>query len=79
MATCFVVWAGVFQMRQSFLDLEQRLLQTTADLLNRRAEVQQLKDLIQAAALSRHSLSAARSHLGFEGKASSSQPPLAID
>jgi hypothetical protein len=59
-------------MGQSFVDLEQRLLQTTADLLNRRAEIQQLKDSIQAAKVSRRSLSAQRSPLAFEGQASSS-------
>ena len=36
-------------MGQSFLRFEQLLLQTTADLLNRRAEIQQLKDSIRAA------------------------------
>lgn len=40
---------GVFQMGQSLQDLEQRLLQSTADLNNRRAENQMLKDSIRVA------------------------------
>jgi hypothetical protein len=36
-------------MGQSLQDLEQRLLQSTANLLNQRAEVQKLKDSIGAA------------------------------
>ena len=36
-------------MQKSFQSLEQRLTQTSVDLLNRMAEIQALKQLIQAA------------------------------
>ena len=40
-------------MQKSFQSLEQRLTQTSVDLLNRMAEIQALKQLIQAAELSK--------------------------
>lgn len=48
-------------MGQSLQDLEQHLLQSTANLLNQRAEIQKLKDSIRAAEVSKPSRSVRRS------------------
>jgi hypothetical protein len=41
-------------VQKSFQSLEQRLTQTSVDLLNQMAEIQTLKQLIQIAESSRH-------------------------
>jgi len=58
---------------------EQYLVRTTADLRNRRAEIQKLKDLIRAAEASKRSRSVRRSTIALAGRASSSQLVLTAD
>ena len=47
--------------------VQQYLVQTTANLLNKRAEIQKLKDLIRAAEASKRSRSVRRSSIALTG------------
>jgi hypothetical protein len=69
---------GVFQMG-SFQHFEQLLLQTTTDLLNRRAEIQGLKNSISAAEAFKRGQVDRGSSIGSAGRASPSPSTLTAD
>jgi hypothetical protein len=59
-------------MGQSLQDLEQRLLQSTTDLLNQRAEIQKLKRSIRGAEASKRSRTVRSSSIILTAQASPS-------